>query len=92
MSKEINCNNLVYNFKGPTHPIDFAKFDSRMYIYDQLKNSDITLQQVENQQKDFFKKINEITSGNPEYKNINQLYIIKNVKNLYYSRKKLLSY
>ena len=49
MSKEINCNNLVYNFKGPTHPIDFAKFDSRMYIYDQLKNSDIRLQQVENE-------------------------------------------
>ena len=54
-SKEINYNNLVYNFKGPTHPIDFAKFDSRMYIYDQLKNSEkIRLQQVENQQKDFF--------------------------------------
>ena len=61
-----------------------------MYIYDQLKNGDITLQQVENQQKDFFKKTNEITSGNPEYKNINQLYIIKNVKNLYYSRKKII--
>ena len=32
-----------------------------------------TLQQVEKQQKDFKKELNEITSGNPKHKSNNQL-------------------
>ena len=90
MSKEIDYNSLVYNFKGPTHPINFAIFDGPMYIYDQLKNGNISLQQVENQQKDFRKELSEITSGNPRYKSNIQLYVIKNVKNLYNSRQKII--
>ena len=41
-----------------------------------------TLQQVEKQQKDFKKELNEIISGNPKHKSNNQLQVIKNVKNL----------
>ena len=90
MSKEIDYSNLVYNFKGPTHPRFFAIFDSPVYTYDQLKNGNISLQQVEKQQKDFRKELNEITFGNPKHKSNNQLYIIKNVKNLYNSRQKII--
>ena len=35
-------------------------------------------------------ELNQITSGNPEHKNENQLNIIKNVKNLYNSRQKII--
>ena len=51
MSKEIDYSNLVYHFKGPTHPVNFAIFGGPMYTYNQLKNGDISLQQVEKQQK-----------------------------------------
>ena len=88
MSRETNYNNLVYNFKGPTTPISFTRFGGPMYTYNQLKNGDTTLQQAEKQQKDFKKELNEITSGNPKQKSDNQLYVIKNVKNLYDSRQK----
>ena len=47
MSKEIDYSNLVYNFKGPTHPRFFAIFDSPVYTYGQLKNGNISLEQVE---------------------------------------------
>ena len=41
--------------------------------------------------KKIFKKIiNEIISGNPKHKSDSQLYIIKNVKNLYNSRQKII--
>ena len=53
-----------------------------------MKNGDITLQQVEKQQKDLKKELNEIKSGNPKHKSNDQLYVIKNVKNLYNSRQK----
>ena len=79
MSKEINYSNLVSNFKGSTPSISFTKFGGPMYSYNQLKNGDKTLQQVEKQQKDLKKELNEITSGNPKHKSNNQLYTVKNV-------------
>ena len=85
MSREINYNNLVYNLNGPTSSINFTKFGGPMYTYNQLKNGDTTLQEVEKQQKDFKKELNEITSGNLKDKSNNQLYIMKSDKKIYNS-------
>ena len=90
MSDKIDFNNLTYNFKGQTNSIKFDKFEGPMDIYDNIKNGNTTLQQVEKQQKDFKKELNEITSGNPKHKSNNQLYVIENVKNLYNSRQKII--
>ena len=79
MSREINYNNLVYDFKGPISSIRLTKFVGPMYIYDQLKKGDKTLQQVGKEQEDFKKTLGGITSGNPKHKNESQLYTIKNV-------------
>ena len=51
MSREINCGNLVYNFKGQTPSISFTMFGGPMYTYNQLKNGKKTLQQAEEDQK-----------------------------------------
>ena len=53
MSREINYSNLVYDFKGPTPSINFSIFGGPMYTYNQLKNGEKTLQQVEEEQKYF---------------------------------------
>ena len=90
MRNKIDFNNLTYNFRGQTSSINFGKFRSPMYIYGHMKNGDTTLQQVEKQQKDFKKELNEITSGSPKHKSNNQSYGIKNVKNLYDSRQKII--
>ena len=37
MSREINYDNLVYNFKGDTALISFITFGGPVYTYDQLK-------------------------------------------------------
>ena len=47
MSKEINYSWLIYDFKGPTSSISFSKFGGPVYPYDQLKNGETTLQQIE---------------------------------------------
>ena len=47
MNREINYSNLVYDFKGPTPSINFTVFGGPMYTYNQLKNGEKTLQQVE---------------------------------------------
>ena len=40
MSDKIDFNELIYNFKGPTHPISFGKFGGPMHIYGHMKNGD----------------------------------------------------
>ena len=90
MSKEINYKSLIYDFKGTTSSISFTKLGGPMYTYDQLKNGEKTLQQVEKEQKNFKKELSEITTGNPKHKSEKQLYTIKNIKNLYDSRQKII--
>ena len=90
MRDKIDFDRLIYNFKGLTSSINFGKFDGPMYIYGHMENGDTTLQQVEKQQKDFKKELDEITSGNPKNKSNDQLYVIENVKNLYNSRQKII--
>ena len=90
MSDKIGFDCLIYNFKNPTSSINFGKFGVPMYIYGHIKHGNTTLQQVEKQQKDFKKELNEITSGNTKYKSNNQLYVINNVKSLYESRQKII--
>ena len=90
VSRGISYGNLVYDFKGPTPSINFAIFGGPMGTYNQLKNGDKTLQQVEKEQEDFWKYLNEIVAGNPKHKSEKQSYVIKNVKNLYNSRQKII--
>ena len=86
MSRETD----YYKFKGPTKKINFTNYDGPMYTYDQLKKGEKTLKQVEKEQENFKSNLHEITSGNPKHKSESQLYTIKNVKNLYNSRQKII--
>ena len=49
MSREIDFNNLIYNFKGWSPSISFTEFGGSTYTYNQLKNGDEALRQVEDQ-------------------------------------------
>ena len=90
ISKEISHSDLVYDFKGPSPSIKFGNYGGPMYIYGYMKDGEKTLQQVEEEQKYFRKDLNQITSGNPKYKSEKQSYTIKNIKNLYDSRQKII--
>ena len=75
MRDKVDYSKLIYDFKGLTLPIDFAKFEGPIYIYDNIKYGKTTLQQVEKQQKDFKNELNEIKSGNSKYQSDSQLYL-----------------
>ena len=47
MNREFNFNNLIYHFKGPSPSIGFTEFAGPMYTYNQLKNGNKILGQVE---------------------------------------------
>ena len=62
-----------------------------MYTYNQLKNGEKILQQLEEERKYFKKDLNEVTSENPKHKSEKQSYTIKNVKNLCNSKQKIIN-
>ena len=91
MSNDIDYDSLVYNFKGSTPSINFTISEGPVYIYNQLKNGEKALQQVEEEQDEFEKDLNKINSENPKHKSEKQLHTIKNVKYLYGSRQKIIN-
>ena len=91
ISKEINFNNLTYHFKGSnTAPINFIDFRGPMHIYNEIKNGNISIEKIEEDQKQFKSQLNEITTLNPKHRSKDQLNAIKNVKNLYNSKDKVM--
>ena len=60
-----------------------------MHIYNEIKNGNISIEKIEESQKQFKSKLNEITTGNPKHKSKDQLDTIKNIKNVYNSRYKI---
>ena len=61
-----------------------------MHIYTEIKNGNISIEKIEEDQKQFKSKLNEITTGNPEHTPKDQLDTIKTIKNLYNSRDKVI--
>ena len=61
-----------------------------MHFYNDIKNGNILLEKIEQKWKQFKSKLNKITTGNQKHKLKDQLYAIRNIKNLYNSKDKLI--
>ena len=59
-----------------------------MHIYNDMKNSHVTLKTIEKNQKQFKLNLNETTRGNAKKKLENQIKTIRNVKNIYHSKER----
>ena len=60
-----------------------------MHICNEVKYGNDSIEKIEEDQKQFKSKLNEITTENPK-KSKDQLYTIKDIKNLYNSRDKVI--
>ena len=82
-TKKNDFNSLTYHFKGSNiAPINF-KFSGPLHNFEELKNSNISLQKVEEDQNNFKLNLGEITRGNTKRKSEDELKKIKIIKNLY---------
>ena len=55
-----------------------------------MRDEEISPEMVEEDQEKFKREFSHIKSGNPKHKSEMQLYTIRNVKNLYDSRQKII--
>ena len=91
MSGEINYNKIIYHFKTPgITPINFIKFKGPISIFKEIRDGDKTLQEIEEDQKNFKSSLGEITSGNPQHNEGYQLDTIQSAKNIFNSRQKVI--
>ena len=89
--KKIDFNNLIYHFKrSNTAPVNSIDCRGPMYIYNEIKNCNISIEKIEEDKKQFKSKLDEIARGNPKHKSIDQLGRIKNIKSLYNSSDKFI--
>ena len=66
--KKIDFNNLIYHFKrSNTAPVNSIDCRGPMYIYNEIKNCNISIEKIEEDQKQFKLKLNEITIGNRKH-------------------------
>ena len=90
LSKQISYRNLVYYFKSKSAPIKFIRFKTPLSLYRNIKDSHITLEKVEKDQKEFKSDVNELVRGNISLKSSDQLNTIKYIKSFYESREKVI--
>ena len=91
LSREIDYKNLNYNFTTKASgSINFIKFKGPFSLFKKIRDGDISLEMAEEDQEKFKREFSQIKSGNPKHKSEMQLYTIRNVKNLYDSRQKII--
>ena len=88
--KRNKFNILNYHSKdSESASINFIGVTGPMHICNEVKCGNDSIEKIEEDQKQFKSKLNEITTENPK-KSKDQLYTIKDIKNLYNSRDKVI--
>ena len=91
LSRETDYKNLNYDFpRKASGSINFTGYKGSFTVFKKIRDGDISLEMAEEDQKKFKRKFSQIKSGNPDHKSDKKLYTIKNVKNLYDSRQKII--
>ena len=64
MDKKVNRDDLVYRYKGGNPDEEFDKYDNTLDLINKIRNGEIKLAQVKNDQTIFKSHFGEIKEGN----------------------------
>ena len=93
ISKKYDYNNLTYYFiDSRISLINFIKFKGPFGFFEEIKNGKYINKKSGRRTKTIKSNLGEITSGNPRHKEKYQLDTIKNAKNLYDSRQRIIKF
>ena len=89
LSKHVDFSNLTDRYKGSTAPKTLIFFKGPLRFSRNVRETYMTLEKAEEEQKEFKLKVNEIVMGSKK-KWKDQKSVIKNIKTLYRSREKVM--
>ena len=64
LDQKVNGDDLIYRYKGKTPNGKFHTYDNALYLTNQIKNGEIKLPEVKNDQRRFKSNLGEIKKGN----------------------------
>ena len=70
--REVDRNNLLYEFKGKTNEIDFSEYISSIDMMKSIRDGDISLTIAVLNKNNFLNEKAEISVGNPKFLNTSQ--------------------
>ena len=85
----VDCNNLNYEYVGPTKDVSFYEYRDSKELFNAIKNSQIKFSEVKNKQNEFLNKLSNIKVGKktPEQKGM-----INNLEKFYNSREQVINF
>ena len=92
LDNSVDRDKLIYKYKGNTSDADFSEYYGAIDLINKIKDGDVSLKQVINDQYELKSKLGEIKKGNPKRKSQTNLDVIKNVDNLYNSRQAAINF
>ena len=83
-TKKVNLNDLIYRYKGNTPNEEFNKYDNALDLIDKIRNYEIKLAEVKNNQNNF-----KLTLGEIKRSKKNTIY---NIEMFYKARKEAIKF
>ena len=85
----VDCNNLKFEYVGPTKSISFDEYKDSKELFNAIKNSQIRFSEAKNKQNEFLNKLNEAKFGKRTPK---QKEVINNLEDFYKSREEVINF
>ena len=90
--KKVNTDDLIYKYKGNTADEKFDKFDNALNIVNKVKNGEISLVDVKNDQEKFRSSLAEIRKGNNKRRSKEQTNGLYNIEMPYKARNEAIKF
>ena len=90
--KKVNTDDLIYKYKGNTADEKLDKFDNALNIVNKVKNGEISLVDVKNDQEKFRSSLAEIRKGNNKRRSKEQTNGLYNIEMPYKARNEAIKF
>ena len=90
LDNKINNDDLIYRYKGNTDNLKFDGFDNAASLIDKIRNDEINLSDVKNEQWKFKKYLREIKKG--RRKSMDQKNALYNIEMIYKARNEAIKF
>ena len=92
LDKKVNSDDLAYRYRGNTADAKFDKFDNALNIINKIRNGEINLADVKNNQEKFKTYIGEIQKGNKKHRSKAQKSTLYNIEMLYKAKNEAIKF
>ena len=92
VEKKVNCDDLIYKYKGKSPDWKFDKYDNASYLINKIRNCEIKLADVKNDQEISKSRLGWIKTRTNRKKSNEQKNKIQNIESLQNSRNKAINF